>query len=71
MRRYLFYVEGVGREVWSDPAFSQSEAHKQVWTWLSPEDQDRTACLDCIDEEAADLWPPIEMREQESVGLVS
>lgn len=63
MRRYLFYLEGLGREVWSDPAWRATEAHRQVWQSLSHDEQNRVACLDCIDESDAREWPPIEMQE--------
>jgi len=63
MRRYLFHAEGLGREIWSDPAVSEHEAHRQVWRSLEPDEQNRVACLDCIDESDARDWPPIEMQE--------
>ena len=50
-RRFTFYVDGCGIEVHAVAA-TRKEAHKLAWASLTDEQQNRTACLDCIDEQA-------------------
>jgi hypothetical protein len=47
-RGYIFYIEGLDREV-SQIADSQKAAHSAIWKSLSDEEKNRVVCLDCID----------------------
>ncbi len=49
-KRYLFYIEGLNREVWQE-ATSDREAHRLIWEGLLPDQQDRTASIDWVDTE--------------------
>lgn len=49
MSEFLFYIEGLNREVWV-AGNSEKEAHMKLWNSLDSYEQDRVACLDCIDE---------------------
>lgn len=52
IRRFTFYVDGVGIEVTADAA-SEKQARKMAWDSLTDAQQNNCACLDCIDEVAA------------------
>jgi hypothetical protein len=49
MRKFTFYVEGVGSEV-EVIAESECEAHQIAWGRLTDEERNACACLDCVDE---------------------
>ena len=48
--KYLFYIEGLEREVWQE---SETErlAKKKLWESLSEFEQDHVVQIECIDEE--------------------
>jgi hypothetical protein len=47
---YLFYIEGLNREVWQC-GDSQKIAHSHIWDSLSDEDKNRVVQIECIDED--------------------
>lgn len=53
MRRFQFYIEGLGREVWSKPATTQKEALEQVMRGLSSRALAKVEDVRCIDIEKA------------------
>jgi hypothetical protein len=49
MSEFLFYIEGLNREVWVEGE-TERAAMSKLWNALESNEQDRVACLDCIDE---------------------
>lgn len=49
---YLFYIEGLNREVWQAGA-SSKYARAALWTALTEDEQGRVVQMDCIDEREA------------------
>lgn len=50
MKRYLFYIEGLNREVWQ-AAENEREAQRIIWENLSSDDRNRVVIFDLIDTE--------------------
>ena len=50
MKNYLFYIEGLNREMWFEEE-TEKLAHAGVWNSLTNEEQDRVVQIECIDEE--------------------
>ena len=48
---YLFYVEGLNREVWQ-AGESRKAAHAALWASLSEAEKNRVVQIECIDEES-------------------
>ena len=49
MRKYLFYIEGLNKEIWSEPAESEEAARKQIWNSFTSAEQDQVVVFDWID----------------------
>lgn len=49
MSEFLFYIEGLNREVWVESE-TERAAMSKLWHSLAFYEQDRVVCLDCIDE---------------------
>ena len=52
LRKFTFYVEGVGRDV-EVIAETEREAHQMAWGMLSEGERNAAESLDCVDEVAA------------------
>lgn len=46
---YLFYIEGLGREVWQRGE-DKKAARKALWASLSDTEQNAVVQIECIDE---------------------
>jgi len=49
MKEYLFYIEGLNREVWFKES-TERLAHAGVWQSLTNYEQDAVVQIECIDE---------------------
>ena len=49
MKEYLFYIDGLNREVWQKGE-SERVAHKSLWDSLDSDEKDMVVIFDCIDE---------------------
>ncbi|VWC82584.1 hypothetical protein BLA39750_01312 [Burkholderia lata] len=49
VREYLFYIEGLDRNVWQ-PGESERAAYRSVWTALTDAEQNRVVQIECLDE---------------------
>ena len=49
MKEYLFYIEGLNREVWFKEE-TERLAHAGVWQSLTNDEQDAVVQIECIDE---------------------
>lgn len=49
MKTYLFYIEGLDREVEQDGE-SESAARKALWDSLSDDERDRVVIIECVDD---------------------
>lgn len=49
MKEYLFFIEGLNREVWQSGT-TEKEAKNALWLSLSSGERDAVVIFDCIDE---------------------
>ena len=52
MKNYMFYIEGLDREVWQI-GISEKDAKEKIWNKLSATEKNAVVIFDCIDEQEA------------------
>lgn len=48
MKEYLFHVEGLNKEIWSNPALSERDAYNQVFNDLTPSEQSCVVIMEVV-----------------------
>jgi len=49
LREYLFHIVGLGRDIWQ-AGYTEKGARHFLWEWLSEDDRNRVAIVECLDE---------------------